>query len=54
MLKPKDIRLFFAEIGKHITMLYSKGSIEVQVGQYVESKDISALDEKYKNYSFIK
>lgn len=52
--KPKDIRLSFARIGKRITMLYSKGSIEVQRGRYVEDKEVSYLWDRYKKYSFIK
>ena len=46
----RDIRNYFDLINKRITMLYSEGSVEVQMGLYETEKDIQARIARIGNY----
>jgi hypothetical protein len=49
----RDIRNNFSAINKSLTILYSAGSVELQLGRYVTEKDLVSKEEKFKNYSFV-
>jgi hypothetical protein len=46
----RDIRNDFDAINKRITMLYSEGSVEIQMGLYETEKDIQARIDRIGNY----
>ncbi|MCL2844649.1 MAG: hypothetical protein FWE23_04260 [Chitinivibrionia bacterium] len=39
----RDIKAYHPQINKNLTMAHSAGSIELQLGYYVEKEDIDAL-----------
>ena len=47
----RDVRDFYPQIDKDLTMLYTTGSVEVQCGLYEE--EIDERMEKFRNYSFV-
>jgi hypothetical protein len=49
----RDVRNCFPDISRWLTMSYSSGSVEVQMGRYVTESDVRSLEEKFKHYSFV-
>jgi len=50
----RDIRNYRDEIIRRLTMLYSEGSVEIQMGRYATEKDIQARINKIGNFRLAK
>jgi hypothetical protein len=49
----RDIRNNFSDINRVLTMNYSSGSVELQMGRYVTEDDINSLEEKIRYCSLV-